>query len=204
MSPRITLLIAWGLLGGAAVTGCTGGPAAPHHGAGHHAATHHVASGPTLPLPRPVTRADARQCPNTVPSRAGPPGVSPSQFFGWGSDYGNGKLWVGGLGPHGVLVAPRSMLGPGGSISWKFGWWRKIPGYITITGHRLDAPAPPLRAQLANGTDSGYGNIGFQASGVDFPTEGCWQVTGKTARTSLTFVTFVVKRAHRAVLSGNG
>jgi hypothetical protein len=130
--------------------------------------------------------------------------VSPSQFFGWGSDYGNGKLWVGGLGPHGVLVAPRSMLGPGGSISWKFGWWRKTPGYITITGHRLDAPAPPVRSQLANGTDSGYGNIGFQASGVVFPTEGCWQVTGKTAHTSLTFVTFVVKRAHRAVLSGNG
>jgi len=51
------------------------------------------------------------------------------------------------------------MLGPGGSISWKFGWWRKIPGYITITGHRLDAPAPPLRSQLANGADSGYGNI---------------------------------------------
>jgi hypothetical protein len=36
---------------------------------------------------------------------------------------------------------------------------------------------------------------GFQASGVQFPTEGCWEVTGTVGTTSLTFVTFVIKRA---------
>jgi hypothetical protein len=36
---------------------------------------------------------------------------------------------------------------------------------------------------------------GFQASGVIFPTEGCWQVTGRAGRTAMTFVTFVLKRA---------
>lgn len=199
MSPRISFLIACGLLGTAVVTGCTGGPAAPRQ-----VTRHHVASSATPPPPQPVTRSDARQCHETVPSRVGPPGVLPSQFFGWGSNYGNGSLWVGGLGPHGVLVAPRSMVGRGGSIGWKFGWWRKIPGYITITGQRLDAPAPPLQSTLTRAIDSGYGSIGFQASGVTFPTEGCWQVTGQTARTSLTFVTFVIKKTHRAVLSAAG
>jgi hypothetical protein len=194
MSARICVLLACGLLGTAIVTGCTGRPAAPHH-----AASHHVASRATLPPPPPVTRAAARKCPKTIPSRVGPPGTSPADLFGWASSYGNGKLWVGGLGPGGVTVPSGDMVGPDGSISWKYGWWRKAAGYLTITGRRLDAPAPPLTSDVP----SGYGNIGFQASGVTFPSEGCWQVTGKTAHTSLTFITLVVTKAHRAVIPGN-
>jgi len=38
-----------------------------------------------------------------------------------------------------------------------------------------------------------YGDAGFQASGVIFPTEGCWQVTGRVGTASLTFVTVVLK-----------
>ena len=89
---------------------------------------------------------------------------------------------------------------PDGSISWKFPWWRMVAGHLTITGRRLDAPAPPLTSDAPNG----YGNIGFQASGVTFPGEGCWQITGKTAHTSLTFVTFVIMKAHRALISSSG
>ena len=37
----------------------------------------------------------------------------------------------------------------------------------------------------------GYGTVGFQASGVDFPTEGCWEVTGAVGDATLTFVMFV-------------
>jgi hypothetical protein len=97
-------------------------------------------------------------------------------------------------------VARDGLINPDGSIGWKYGWWRKAAGYLTITGRRLDAPAPPLRSYVPDG----YGNIGFQASGVTFPSEGCWQVTGKTAHTSLTFVALVVMKAHRAVIPGNG
>ncbi len=50
-------------------------------------------------------------------------------------------------------------------------------------------PAPPLRADIPEG----YGLSGFQASGVIFPTEGCWEVTGRVGNVSLTFVTLVVK-----------
>jgi len=194
MSARICVLLAWGLLGTAVVSGCTGGPAAPHP-----VASHHAASGAPLP-PQPVTRAAARHCPKTIPSRVGPPGTSPADLFGWASSYGNGKLWVGGLGSGGVIVARDGLINPDGSIGWKYGWWRKAAGHLTITGRRLDGPAPPLRSFVSDG----YGKIGFQSSGVTFPSEGCWQVTGKTAHTSLTFVTLVVMKAHRAVIPGNG
>jgi hypothetical protein len=136
--------------------------------------------------------ADARRCPATIPGPAGPAVRPRSALFGWAESHGNGKLWVGGLWPHGAIVARRGFIRPDGSISMKFGWWRKVPGALTITGRRLDAPAPPLTASVP----SGYGDTGFQASGVFFPAEGCWQVTGKVANTSLTFVTFVIKKTH--------
>jgi hypothetical protein len=39
---------------------------------------------------------------------------------------------------------------------------------------------------------SGYGDSGFQATGIIFPTEGCWEVTGRVGEASLTFVTLVI------------
>jgi hypothetical protein len=74
-----------------------------------------------------------------------------------------------------------------GSIDWKFGWWRVTPGKLAITGRRLDAQAPPPRASVPDG----YGDSGFQATGVLFPTEGCWEITGSLPNAKLTFVTLV-------------
>ena len=72
----------------------------------------------------------------------------------------------------------------------KFGWWTKVPGQLNIAGRRLDRPAPPIRGVVPDG----YGPRGFQPSGVIFPTEGCWEITGSVHRTELSFVTFVIKR----------
>jgi hypothetical protein len=206
MSARIGILLACGLLGTAIMTGCTGGPAAPHPGASHPGASRAMP-----PLPQPVTRAAAGHCPKTIPGHyphgalaagAFPTKPATAVIVDPGSGtfvFGNGRLWV-TLDVQGVLVASGDMVNPDGSISWKFPWWRMVAGYLTITGGRLGAPAPPLKSTVP----SGYGDIGFQASGVTFPGEGCWQVTGKTAHTSLTFVTFVITKAHRALISGNG
>jgi hypothetical protein len=106
---------------------------------------------------------------------------------GSGVNYGNGKLWV-ALWPEGRVVAKPAYVQPDGSIDMKFGWYRGARGSLVITGRRLDATAPPARSQVTNG----YGDQFFQPSGIVFPTPGCWEITGKAGKASLTFVTMVV------------
>ena len=40
----------------------------------------------------------------------------------------------------------------------------------------------------------GYGDTGFQVSGLKFPTAGCWQVAGTVGGKTLTFVVNVAAR----------
>ena len=139
-----------------------------------------------------ASRSVAARCPVTLPRPwTPPPGVPQRALFG--SDYasGNGRLWVGGLWPAGVIQAGPGFINADGWVGMKFGWWRNVPGRLRITGRRLDATASLLRAHVPDG----YGMTGFQSSGVYFPTAGCWQVTGTAGTTRLTFVTMVVKRA---------
>jgi hypothetical protein len=121
------------------------------------------------------------------------PGKAPAEFsgrlFGSGAAHGNDELWVGGLGGDGVIRADSRFVERDGSIGWKLGWWRIATGTLTITGRRLDASAPPLRSSIPDG----YGLSGFQASGVSFPTPGCWAVTGTVGGSELSFVTLVVR-----------
>jgi hypothetical protein len=93
-------------------------------------------------------------------------------------------LWVGGLGEGGVIPFEAA----NETTGWKLGWWRSVSGPLHISGRRLDAAAAPLRTQVP----SGYGDTGFQSSGVYFPTPGCWEVTGTVGAASLSFVTLVV------------
>lgn len=141
---------------------------------------------PTPGGPR-LTLADSRGCPLTKPVK-GPEEIG-DQLFGWGSAFGNNDLWVGGLGDDGVILADARFVESDGSIGWKLGWWRIVSGTLVITGRRLDAPGPPLRASVPDG----YGSRGFQSTGVYFPTEGCWEVTGAVGDAELTFVTFVLR-----------
>jgi hypothetical protein len=125
-------------------------------------------------------------CPVTHPNGKTPPDQIPSP-----NDYGNGALWT-ALWPKGTVVFRPGGSGfvlPDGSLSMKFPWVRGARGKLTIHGRRLDAPAPPLRARIPEG----YGDTGFQSTALIFPTEGCWEVTGKVGEASLTFVTRVVK-----------
>ena len=134
-----------------------------------------------------VTMDDVARCPVTMPSQA--PAEIGGSLFGAANAVGSDGLWVGGLGLDGVMIAPDSQIDPNGFVTWKLGWWREVPGDLTITGRRLDAEAPPLQSDVPQG----YGSIGFQVSGETFPTEGCWEVTGHVGTASLTFVTFVIK-----------
>jgi hypothetical protein len=77
-----------------------------------------------------------------------------------------------------------------GSLGMKFPWWRGdgVRGHLRIEGRRLDGDAPPLRSEFTD-----YGDRGFQATYVIFPTPGCWEVTGRAGDASITFVTSVEK-----------
>jgi hypothetical protein len=125
-------------------------------------------------------------CPVTLPS-ATPP------FEDRGFNYGNRHLGV-AMWQRGKLVASRGgrtwgQITRGGSISAKLGWWRAVPGRLTVQGERLDGPAPPLRAWVP----TGYGRSGFQATGLTFPTVGCWRVVGSVAGLELELVVRVTK-----------
>ncbi len=76
-------------------------------------------------------------------------------------------------------------------------WWRK--GYswtkepepdLSVTGRRLDADAPPLNSSKA--TNAYASDIGSaMLVGVDFPTSGCWEITGRYAGAELSFVVWI-------------
>lgn len=76
-------------------------------------------------------------------------------------------------------------------------WWRD--GYVWdqepepnlfVTGERLDESAPPLIVDKA--TNAYASDIGSAMMvGVDFPTLGCWKITGKYNGAELSFVIWV-------------
>jgi hypothetical protein len=143
------------------------------------------------PEAQPVAAADAA-CGVTAPN-----GIVAGASAQKNWSHGNPVLSVGpfGLWPDGTVVFKPG--GPGfvtrdGGLGMKFGWTRGVPGKLTVSGRRLDGAAPPLMSEM----NSGYGDIGFQASYLIFPTPGCWEVTAKVGEredSTLTFTTLVVK-----------
>lgn len=131
--------------------------------------------------------------PGSGPCPVTPTGPAPTtwanELRGAASAAGDEHLWVGGLGEDGVLVVDGDAVGAGGTIETKLGWWRLSPGDLSIAGRRLDGVAPPLAANVPDG----YRTSGFQASGVTFPTEGCWEITGTVGEHTLTTVVYVLR-----------
>jgi hypothetical protein len=64
----------------------------------------------------------------------------------------------------------------------KVGWFRPAGAELVITGKRLDGDAPPMEAEA-----SCCYPTRFQASGLYFPTEGCWEVIARAADSELSF-----------------
>jgi len=138
-------------------------------------------------------RAAPATCSPTVPTRGARPGPVPAAD---GFNYGSAGLrvhlgWPNGRLAAGILPDGGSMatVAEDGSIHAKLGWWRGVPGRLTLTGRRLDAAAPRLTAHVP----SGYGRRGFQPTGLVFPTVGCWRVEGRVGEARLTFVVKVTK-----------
>ena len=127
-------------------------------------------------------------CPLTKPH-----GTNPVNSGTIAGGYGNDALWTNltmwSSEPGLVPVPDDGRIGPDGRIDgMKWAWYRYVPGKLTIEGRRLDAPAPPLEAHVPDSFDT----TGFLASGLIFPSAGCWEITGRLGEASLTFVILVV------------
>jgi hypothetical protein len=149
-----------------------------------------IHSGESMPLDSLIRfRVSANQsalygiCPVTLPNGNTPPYTSLDSAW-----HGNGKLWV-LIAPFGVFLVDTKAVAADGSIEIKIPWNRGGRGELIIEGKRLDKPSPSLQAIVP----AGYGETGFQATGLRFPTEGCWEIKGRVGNTTLNFVTLVLK-----------
>ena len=148
-----------------------------------------TARSEVVPHDPPVT------CPITFPQDPLFTPPSPYSDLGFEGDfwYGSNSLWT-AVPQNGVWAGlPHNPEG----YTQKVFWWRD--GYVwneepepdlTVTGERLDAPAPPLIVSKA--TNAYAADIGSaMLVGVDFPTLGCWKITGQYKKTELSFVMWV-------------
>jgi len=70
-------------------------------------------------------------------------------------------------------------------------WIRPQGTDLEISGRRLDSESSPLVASIPCCYPTR-----FQATGLTFPTAGCWEVKAKAGSSTLTFVTLVKPRPH--------
>ncbi|MFL5914874.1 MAG: hypothetical protein ACJ752_04455 [Gaiellaceae bacterium] len=122
-------------------------------------------------------------CPVTLPNHAPESPLGPSRKWG----YRQGQISV-ELSPFGVTLVNKRDLTADGSFPVKVGWYRYGRGRLRITATRIDKPGHVNRTSVP----AGYGRTGFQASGIDFPSEGCWKVTATVGHSHLTYVTVVL------------
>jgi len=133
-------------------------------------------------------------CPVTRPPE--PPFVPPSPYsktapFG-GFWFGTESLWT-AVPSNGAWAG----LSYNSGYTQKIFWWRK--GYswtaepepeLTVTAQRLDAPVPVVTGSKATNAYS-YEIGSAMLVGVEFPTLGCWEITGAYSGTELSFVVWV-------------
>lgn len=134
-------------------------------------------NGPNAPtVTGPVPSMITGRCPATTPPPVAltpPPtaGTGPNATlkFSAGAEFvlhGNDALIV-SLPNDGTFRPSDPQRGLAGGV--KQGWWRITPGQLEIATPRLDAPGPPVPADVPQG----YGEIGFQATGINFRSPGC-------------------------------
>jgi len=143
-----------------------------------------------------VSQDSPTSCPITVPQN--PVFVPPAPYDTLGSFKehfwsGSSSLWT-IIPANGTWNAlPHSSAG----YTQKILWWRD--GYVWdqepepnlfVSGERIDESAPPLIVSKA--TNAYASDIGSAMMvGADFPTLGCWRITGKYNNAELSFVIWV-------------
>lgn len=135
-------------------------------------------------------------CPVTLPSE--PTFKAPEPYFAdapWPAIfwYGTEHLWT-ALPATGVWEdLPHDEHGYGQKVMWWSSLYvlkDELEPALVVSAKRLDGKAPPFEFEGA--TNASAKDIGdAMLTGVAFPTEGCWEVTGKYKKSGLTFVVWI-------------
>jgi hypothetical protein len=128
--------------------------------------------------------AAQRACPVTEPVWAKPPedsAVQDTPGYGYYFINEDSSIWASAW----FTGEDQDYLRAGGE-GIKVGWFRPAGAPLEITGQRVDGKALPLEAHA-----SCCYPTRFQASGLYFPSEGCWEVNAKAEDKELSFVVWV-------------
>lgn len=142
-----------------------------------------------VPTTCPITKPPVRPF---VPPSPYPAKTGPDAFW-----FGTEKLWT-SLPADGTWRGLPHYKPSDPTFRQKLFWWRQgynwraeHPPHLTVTGRRLDGTAPPLGADEANAGWQADKEHAFMVVGINFPTLGCWKVTGDYHGDRLTFVVWV-------------
>jgi len=147
---------------------------------------------------RSSTPAVPETCPATKPSHQ--PFVPPSPYPARPQDkgsfwFGSDRLWTqlpatgtwGRLGHH----PPDDPTFGQKLMFWRQGYDPRTEGSeLKISGRRIDSPAPPLLVDEPT-SGSWTDNDSFIVAGINFPTTGCWEITGRYETDEVTFVVWL-------------
>lgn len=159
--------------------------------------------------------APPSSCQVTLPSAGSfvppsPAPAGPAAQFGLAADrfwFGTEKLWT-------VLPTNGTWRGsvpskPGDfSYSDKLPWFRLHPAFsekdgpLTITGKRLDGPAPSFTETFESNAFSRDDDNAMIMGGINIPVFGCWQVTGHYQDQELSFTVWVTPLPEQKPSSG--
>ena len=143
-----------------------------------------------VPMSCPVTKPSARPFISPAPF---PENVAPAAEFWLGTQ----KLWTvlpaSGMWdklPHYTPADP--------TFRNKLFWWRHGSDShadpkprLTITGRRIDTPAPPLHVDPVR---AGWARPdSAKVVGVNFPTLGCWEITAQYESAKVTYIVWLTQ-----------
>jgi hypothetical protein len=132
-------------------------------------------------LPQPTSPLEPA-CKPTRPNGSTPPGEAASPL-----NHGENGLWT-VLWPHGTVIVPLENVDAAGVLWMKFPWWRGpgVEGRLRVSGREVST-GTAIRPDVSDA----YGSTGFQATGIGFPTAGCYEISAVAQRARLMIVTRV-------------
>jgi len=137
-------------------------------------------------------------CPVTKPATQPfvPPPPNPAKLSGRQFWFGTDRLWT-SLPKTGAWIGLGHYTPRDPTFRQKLTFWRQgfdphaaTEAKLSVSGWRTDSLAPPLQTD-GPGVPSWTADDQFFMTGINFPTTGCWEITGRYEDVKLTFVVWV-------------